>query len=65
MAQKINKLTGNPAGIEFVPQRDWDTIKTRRGDISLLKSLFGFEPAFDLDEKLEETIKWFQDTGVE
>jgi UDP-glucose 4-epimerase len=58
LAERINALTGNDAGIELSPRRAWDNILRRRGDISRAKAAFGFEPTVTLDHGLERTYDW-------
>jgi dTDP-glucose 4,6-dehydratase len=58
-AEKIIALTGSTSTLERHP-RPVDDPKVRRPDISLARSLFGWEPAIDLDEGLRRTIAYFR-----
>jgi UDP-glucose 4-epimerase len=58
VAGAINDLTGNPAGIEFVPRRSWDKVARRQSDISLARGLLGYEPRTTLAEGLRKTHSW-------
>lgn len=57
-AEKINALTGNKAGIVYVP-RPVDDPSRRCPDISKAKRILGWEPKVSLDEGLEKTIAYF------
>jgi dTDP-glucose 4,6-dehydratase len=60
-ATLINRLTGNSAGIHFVPQaRSESDPQRRRPDISRARTLLGWEPAVDLEEGLRRTIPYFK-----
>jgi UDP-glucose 4-epimerase len=61
LAERINCLTGNPAGVCFQPQRKWDEQKRRRGSYDLARKLLGYEPAIPLDTGLPQTVQWFRE----
>ncbi|MBN1828343.1 MAG: NAD-dependent epimerase/dehydratase family protein [Deltaproteobacteria bacterium] len=61
MAERINKLIGNKAGIARAPGRVWDTKKRLLASIDRAKSLIGYEPKMDFEKGLENTIRWFRD----
>ncbi|HID34806.1 MAG TPA: SDR family oxidoreductase [Anaerolineae bacterium] len=61
LAEIINRLTGNKAGITFLPLPHKDDPKKRRPDIAKARTLLGWEPAIDLETGLEETIAWFRE----
>lgn len=61
MAERINDLTGNKAGIIRVERRQWDTKKRLLASIDRAKDLLGYTPQMPFDEGLEHTIKWFHD----
>ena len=61
LAERINFLTGNSAGICFQPPRKWDEQRRRRGSYDLANKLLGYEPGIDLDTGLPQTIQWFQE----
>ena len=60
LAEKINELTGNEAGISFGPRRTWDTKTRRRAAIDRARELIGFSPGVSLDAGLEVTHRWFR-----
>jgi UDP-glucose 4-epimerase len=61
MAQHINELTGNKAGIVRVEHRVWDTKKRLLASIERAKELLGYEPKMDFEAGLRSTIQWFRD----
>jgi nucleoside-diphosphate-sugar epimerase len=61
MAEHINELTGNKAGIVRAERRIWDTKKRLLASIDRAKDLLGYEPKMDFETGLENTIRWFKD----
>jgi UDP-glucose 4-epimerase len=61
MAERINELTGNRAGIRQAPPRPWDTKKRLLASIDRAREILGYEPKTDFDRGLQETIRWFRD----
>ncbi len=61
LAELINKIAGNTAGIEFKPSRSWDTIKNRCADISLTKEELGYAPVIDFERQLRTTYDWLME----
>ncbi len=59
LAEIINELTGNRAGIVFKPLPH-DDPKVRRPDITKARERLGWEPTIDLRQGLERTIAWFR-----
>ncbi|HEX9028201.1 MAG TPA: NAD-dependent epimerase/dehydratase family protein, partial [Anaerolineales bacterium] len=59
MAELINRLTGNPAGIQRAPARVWDTKKRLLASIERAKNLIGYEPQVVFETGLQNTIQWF------
>jgi nucleoside-diphosphate-sugar epimerase len=60
LAEKINRITGNRAEIQFVPRRSWDRVSRRKGIIEKAQSTFDYRPLTDLDEGLEKTYNWLK-----
>ena len=60
LANMVNKLTGNDAGVRFVSRRKWDTKKRLLASIELAKKLIGYEPKMQFEEGLKITIQWFR-----
>jgi len=61
LAKMINQLTGNKAGIKFVPKRKWDTKKRMLASIEKAKELIGYQPKVSFEVGLRNTIQWFKD----
>jgi UDP-glucose 4-epimerase len=59
LAEKINRYTGKNIAPLYDKARKGD-IKDSLADISAAKEAFGYEPEYDIDRGLQETIKWFQ-----
>jgi nucleoside-diphosphate-sugar epimerase len=59
MANIVNKLTGNHAGIIYKERRDWD-VKTRLlSCITKAENKLGYKPQMKFENGLKETHKWF------
>ena len=58
LANWINELTGNTAGIIFKPRRDWDKAIRRRASIEKAKKILGYQPKTDIKTGLERTYEW-------
>ncbi|WP_373838604.1 NAD-dependent epimerase/dehydratase family protein [Methanospirillum sp.] len=59
MANKVNELTGNDAGIRYTERRNWD-VKTRLlSCVDKANRVIGYEPKISFDEGLKETHRWF------
>jgi len=61
LAQTINELTGNAAGIDLKPARDWDHSGKRYGATDKAQRELGFACAVGLREGLERTVAWTRD----
>jgi len=60
MANKINELTDNKAGLLFTDRRKWDTKSRLLASIDKAKNLLGYNPQTTFEEGLEKTIHWFK-----
>lgn len=61
MAERINEITGNKAGIVRAERRVWDTKKRLLASIDRAKNLLGYEPKMDFKQGLANTINWFRE----
>jgi len=59
LAQWINELTQNPAGIEYKPRRNWDKKNRLLSSIDKAKNVLGYQPKTDFKEGLDLTYNWF------
>lgn len=60
MAEKVNELTGNNAGIAYTDRRKWDTKSRLRASIDKAYDLLGYTPQTSFEDGLNQTIQWFQ-----
>ena len=60
LAEMINGLTGNTAGVQHVSTRRWDVKSRVCASIDRARELIGYEPATDLATGLERTVCWFR-----
>jgi len=60
LANMINELTGNRAGVTFTERRKWDTKDRMLASIERARSLIGYEPKISIEEGLKETVRWFE-----
>ena len=61
MAEMVNELTGNGAGIVWAERRVWDTKKRLLASIDRARELLGYQPQMDFEQGLQTTIQWFRD----
>jgi len=60
IAERINELTENEAGIVRAEHRVWDTKKRLLACIDKAKEVLGYEPKMDFEKGLNNTILWFK-----
>jgi len=59
MANAVNKLTGNSAGIKYTQRRDWD-VKTRLlSCVTKAEKALGYKPLMKFEDGLKEVHRWF------
>jgi len=58
LAETVNLLTGNPAPIDFQPQRGWDRAGRRVGSTRKAQQELGFEAETRLEDGLRRTVAW-------
>lgn len=58
LAEQINAMTANPAGVELLPARTWDRSGNRFGSTEKAKETIGFSAAVSLRDGLSRTIAW-------
>lgn len=61
LANMINQLTGNKAGIYFSQRRKWDTKSRRLASIDKARALIGYEPATSFEVGLSRAAEWFHE----
>jgi Nucleoside-diphosphate-sugar epimerases len=60
LAELINELTGNPAGIEFKERRKWDSKPRLCASNEKARNQLGCKFDLNFDERIKDTIKWFE-----
>jgi UDP-glucose 4-epimerase len=61
LANWINEITGNKAGVLFKPRRDWDKAIRRRASIEKAGRILGYEPKTDMKIGLRKVYDWFRE----
>ena len=61
LANWINEMTGNKAGIVFKPRRDWDKAIRRRASIEKARRILGYEPKTDMKTGLKKVYEWIKE----
>ncbi len=61
LANIINRLTGNRAGITSVAKRTWDRSTRRRASIEKARRILDYSPYLDIESGIGLTIKWFKE----
>ena len=60
-AESINRITGNKAGLAFVPDaRSARDPQRRRPDITRARAILKWEPKVDLEQGLQNTVPYFK-----
>lgn len=60
LAENVNKLTGNTAGIVYADRRKWDTKTRLRASVEKANQLMGYDPKTKLLEALPTVVDWFK-----
>jgi nucleoside-diphosphate-sugar epimerase len=58
LANWINELTVNEAGIVFKSRRDWDNVVKRRASIEKARRILEYEPKTEIKTGLKKTYEW-------
>ncbi|MGC8912234.1 MAG: NAD-dependent epimerase/dehydratase family protein [Nitrososphaeria archaeon] len=61
LANWINEITGNKAGVVYKPRRDWDKAIRRRASIEKARRILGYEPKTDMRTGLRKVYEWFRE----
>ena len=61
MANMVNKLTGNEAGIVFAERRNWDVKCRLLSSVDKAKRVLGYAPQMRFEEGLRNVHRWFID----
>jgi UDP-glucose 4-epimerase len=58
LAETINRIAGNDAGVELLPAREWDRSGRRFGSPEKARRELGFEASVDLEDGIRRTVEW-------
>jgi len=61
LANWINEITGNKAGIIYKERRDWDKAIRRKASIEKARKILGYEPKTDMKTGLRKVYEWFKE----
>ena len=61
LAETINELTNNKAGLIYTDRRKWDTKSRLLASIDQARELLDYEPQTSFEDGLRHTITWFQE----
>jgi UDP-glucose 4-epimerase len=59
LAEWINEITDNKAGIVFAERRDWDKKNRLLASIEKARKILGYNPSMDFKEGLKQVNTWF------
>jgi nucleoside-diphosphate-sugar epimerase len=62
MANMINELTGNEAGITFIERRNWDVKCRLLSSVDKAGRLLGYKPQMKFEDGLKKVHTWFADS---
>ena len=60
MADMINEMTNNKAGIVYTDRRKWDTKSRLRASVDKAHDLMGYQPKTQFQQGLPTVIEWFR-----
>ena len=61
MANMVNEITGNDAGIKYIGRRNWDAKTRLLSSIDKAKQLLDYKPQKEFKEGLKKVHEWFVD----
>jgi len=65
LAEMINNIVGNGAGVERVPRRNWDLVSRRCAQVEKARSHFCYQPTVELDSGLKRYWSWYEEVCEE
>ena len=65
MAERINEITGNTAGINRHPPRRWDTKPRLLASIDRAAELIEYKPQMEFIQGLQATVDWFRENWTQ
>jgi len=61
LANMINEMVENPAGIKYVSRRKWDTKSRLLASVERAGKLIGYKPKMSFNDGLKEAVSWFKE----
>jgi nucleoside-diphosphate-sugar epimerase len=59
LANMVNELAGNEAGVKYIERRDWDVKHRLLSSINKAKKLLKYEPQTTFEDGLKQVHEWF------
>jgi len=60
LANAVNEITGNPAGVEFHERRNWDHVTKRLSNIDKASAVLKYSPEVPFETGLANTYEWIK-----
>ncbi len=60
LAERVNELTGNTAGVTFKERRSWDKKHRLLASIDKARKILKYEPKMEFKDGLREVHRWFK-----
>jgi len=64
LAEAIGRVTGRPVVREQIDRRDVDNIRRRVVNIEKIRRMLRWSPQVTLEQGLEHTVKWLEESGL-
>ena len=61
LAERINKLVGNSAGVQLASRRKWDTKSRLLASVDKAREIIGYKPETTFEDGLKKTVGWFKE----
>lgn len=61
LANTINRITGNSAGVEFRERRNWDHVTKRLSNIDKARTILSYSPKVSFEDGLTNTYQWLKE----
>lgn len=65
LANLVNELTGNRAGVVHLKRRKWDTKARLLASVERARHVLGYEPRTDFQVGVKRTVEWFRQNWTE
>jgi nucleoside-diphosphate-sugar epimerase len=61
VAELVNELTGNRAGVVYRSRRRWDTKTRLLASIDKAQRVIGYQPTTEFEDGVRNTVEWFRE----